>query len=98
MGAYLHGLRVIMLDERLAPIQRQSTLAHELGHAFYGHVDSSLRSEREASEWASRILISRRAFSEATRIHCGEVAVAHELGVLPRDVGHYVAWLARFSS
>lgn len=98
MGAYLHGLRVIMLDERLAATQRLSTLAHELGHAFYGHESTTARGEREASEWAARILISRRAFDEASRMHSGEVGVAHELGVLPRDVRNYVAWMRRISS
>lgn len=95
MGAYMVEMNVILLNERLAPLQRRSTLAHELGHAFFKHPGTAPHWERQASEWAARILISRRDFLEVSRVHREEVAMANELGVLPRDVKHYMNWVAR---
>jgi len=94
-GAYLHQHRVILLNDRLAPIQRRSTLMHELGHAYYGHIDSTARAEREASEWAARQLIPGCEFERLSKVYDSPVAIAHELGVLPRDVINYSTWLTR---
>lgn len=94
-GAYIHSHRLILLNNRLAPLQRRSTLLHELGHAFYGHVESSPRSEREASEWAARQLIPACEFDRLSKMYDSPVAVASELGVLPRDVVNYVQWAKR---
>lgn len=88
-GAYLHQHQVILLSDALAPIQRRSTLMHELGHAFYGHTSSTARSEREASEWAACELIDAALFDQLTQAYESPVAVAYELGVLPRDVVNY---------
>jgi|SRR5699024_7244645 len=58
-GAYIQSHQLIVLEKRLAPVQRRSTLMHELGHAYYGHTESTARTEREASEWAARQMIQR---------------------------------------
>lgn len=94
-GAYIHQHRLILLNDRLAPIQRRSTLMHELGHAFYGHTESTARTEREASEWAARQLIPGCEFDRLSRLYDSPIAVASELGVLPRDVVNYKQWLDR---
>jgi len=94
-GAYIHQHGLILLNDRLAPIQRRSTLMHELGHAFYGHTESTARTEREASEWAARQLIPCCEFDRLSKLYDNPVAVASELGVLPRDVENYVGWLQR---
>src|SRR5699024_3376661 len=94
-GAYIHDHRLIVLEKRLAPVQRRSTLMHELGHAYYGHVSSTARTEREASEWAARQMIPPCAFHRLARLYDGPVAVAFELGVLPRDVVNYAEWAKR---
>lgn len=91
-GAYLHDHRIILLDERLAPIQRRSTLMRELGHAYYGHTDSTARAEHEASEWAARALIRGCDFMHLTTVYDHPQSIASELGVLPRDVLNFWKW------
>ncbi|WP_150460369.1 ImmA/IrrE family metallo-endopeptidase [Nesterenkonia ebinurensis] len=56
-GEYRHHHRRIRLLSCLAPVQYRSTLAHELGHAVYGHRRSTARTELEADAWAARYLI-----------------------------------------
>ena len=94
-GAYMHDHRAILIDWRLGPVQRRSTLAHELGHAYYGPDCSTARTERDASEWAARILIRGCDLVMLSRAHDTPPAVAEELGVLPRDVVNYRSWLLR---
>ena len=94
-GVYLHDHHTILLDNELAPIQRRSTLMHELGHAYYRHPQSSARTEREASEWAARALIRPCELLKLSRIYDDLESVAHELGVLPRDVKHFHGWATR---
>lgn len=91
-GFYDHKLHSICLDSTMSPIQRNSTLMHELGHAFYRHSACTPRWEREASIWAARQLVDEDEFVSAMRLFEGSVAVANELGVLPRDIDFYVQW------
>lgn len=91
-GFYDHEYHAIYIDSTLSPIQRNSTLMHELGHAFYRHAGSKPRWEREASIWAARQLVDEDEFVSAMRLFEGSVAVANELGVLPRDIDFYVQW------
>lgn len=85
-GLYMHHARAILLRADLGPVQRYSTLAHELGHAYHGHTHPAPVWEAEADEYAVRLLIPRRAFEDHARALHTPVAVAHELGVLPRLV------------
>lgn len=94
-GAYIHSHRIILIDSRLAPVQRRSTLMHELGHAYYGHDGHLAKWEREASLWAASQMIRFSDYQLATTIYASPVAVAHELGVLPRDVRNYRLLLQR---
>lgn len=94
-GAYLHDHRAALIDIKLGPIQRRSTTMHELGHAFFGHADSSARSEREASEWAANSLIRMCEFLDLSRVYETPQEMASPLGVLPRDVVNYQQWLER---
>lgn len=96
-GAYIHSHKVILLSDALAPIQRRSTLLHELGHAFYGHTDTTARNEIEASEWAARQLIPGCEFERLTKIYDEPVSIASELGVLPRDVANFSLWIDRMA-
>lgn len=79
-------------------VQYRSTLAHELGHAHYGHWWSSRKHEDQADEWAARLLISPAEWSLAIALHpdCPQ-SVAAELGVLPRLVEVYAGWWWRAS-
>ncbi|WP_150460539.1 ImmA/IrrE family metallo-endopeptidase [Nesterenkonia ebinurensis] len=53
-GEYRHRRREVRLLRHMAPVQYRSTLAHELGHAAYGHRRSTARTELEADAWASQ--------------------------------------------
>lgn len=91
-GLYDHEAHAIWIDSTMSPIQRNSTLMHELGHAFYRHSACTPRWEKEASEWAARQLVDEDEFVSAMRLYEGSIAVANELGVLPRDIDFYVQW------
>lgn len=57
-GVYDHRHRLITLKPGLGLAQRQSTLAHELGHAHYGHHGHHPKTERMADKWAARKLLN----------------------------------------
>lgn len=90
-GFYDPEAHAIVLRPDLAPVQRLSTLAHELGHAYYRHEGTTARQEREAAEWAAAALIEPSEFESATRCFEAVVAVANELQVLPRDVRNFAS-------
>ena len=92
LGEHLRGLLlvddgVIVLNAWLDEAQQRSTLAHELGHAWYGHRPTGdehgdARDERQADEYAARLLVDPLAYAAAERAvgtHPGALAV--ELGV-----------------
>ncbi|GAA5229209.1 ImmA/IrrE family metallo-endopeptidase [Arthrobacter cryoconiti] len=92
-GAYDRTGHAIILRHGLAPIQRKSTLAHELGHAWYQHVRGDKKAERQASVWAARRLIKAGAFIDALHQTQTAQGTAHILGVLPRDITTYISTL-----
>jgi hypothetical protein len=94
-GAYDHTTRTIGLRRTLAPIQRRSTLSHELAHAALAHHGHSPRQEREAQELSASWLIRHCDFQHASRIYNTPTALAHELNVLPRDIHAYVRLIQR---
>lgn len=94
-GAYDLPTNTIHLRRRLAPLQRRSTLAHEIAHAVLGHDGHHPRHERQAEELAASWLNRPADFSHACRVYDTATALAHELNVLPRDVRAYVRGLER---
>ena len=91
-GLYDHGLRTITLNAWLNGEQSRSTLAHELGHAWYGHTwtrdpHGDNEHERLADEWAAKFLIDTHAYALAER-DCGPHpgALAAALDVTPNLV------------
>ena len=92
-GAYSHRTRTITLRPDLAPIQYRSTLAHELGHAWHGHRESTPRTEWQASIWSAKLLIRHQDYMEAVLAADHPQGVACLLEVLPRDVEMYTAGL-----
>ena len=92
-GAYDHRTHTITLLPNLGPIQYRSTLAHELGHAHYRHSGSTPRTERQASQWAARQLISQEAFMDAAYGADTTSGVAAILEVMPGDVETYIETL-----
>lgn len=94
-GAYMHDHRAVMLDCELGPTQYRSTAMHELGHAFFGHTETTPRNERLASEWAANSLIRICEFLDLSRVYETPQELASPLGVLPRDVVNYQQWIER---
>lgn len=95
VGYFDHRNKTIYVDSSLSAIQFLSTVMHELGHAFYRHDACRPRWEQEASIWAARQMIDESDFLDAAAMFEGSVAVANELGVLPRDVDFYVLWRSK---
>ncbi len=93
-GAYDYYDHKIILRSRLGGTQRRSTLAHELGHAFYNHKGTTQRQEREASMWAARRLIQAEAFIDAIRVCEHRTGIAQILAVMPADVDAYMSTLS----
>lgn len=98
-GEYEYRRHTVRLLSGLGPVQWRSTLAHELGHAHYGHWWQSARHELEADCYAARLLIRPAEWKLAAAAHpdCPQ-SVASELGVLPRLVEVYGLYLARHPS
>lgn len=97
-GAYDITTNTIGLRRLLAPIQRRSTLSHELAHAVLkhdGHHEYQSRHERAAEELSASWLIRHCDFEHAARIYSTPTALAHELNVLPRDIHAYVRLIQR---
>lgn len=90
-GEY-HSSGLILLNHRRAETTQRVTLAHELGHAYYGHAWTDNprlheSQERQADRYAARLLITAADYAAAERVaghHPG--AIARELGVTRRLV------------
>ncbi|MGV9182803.1 ImmA/IrrE family metallo-endopeptidase [Arcanobacterium canis] len=73
-AAYSHAQHTIFLDPCIESIPRhlRATLAHELGHAFYGHDGPQHEDgERLADSFAARILVSPSEYVIAEQLHDG---------------------------
>lgn len=72
-GLYTHAARTISLRHNLKPVAKRCTLAHELGHAYYGHEPTShpwldARIERAADQFAAELLISQAEYKLAEQL------------------------------
>lgn len=82
---YGHG--IISLRRGLGPKNYRCTLAHELAHHALGHDPAATgwvhdRQERQANEWAARLLINPTDYATTEAIYGPHPAtLAHELGV-----------------
>ncbi|PDQ35988.1 MAG: hypothetical protein B5766_02250 [Candidatus Lumbricidophila eiseniae] len=89
LGYYLHADRRIELTTRLTPIEERCVLAHELGHAHFGHTYDSDRAERQADAYAVRLLIDPADFAAAEQLNPEPHAMADELDVTVEYVELY---------
>lgn len=91
MAYYQHSASLIVLSTRVPQWKARCALAHEIGHHHHGHDWSrdhdKVRDEREADQYAARLLIPVDAYATAES-HVGEHpgALARELGVTRRLV------------
>lgn len=88
----------IYLDTGLTHVEERSVLAHELGHAFYGHARLAPESpaqadswERQADAFAARLLIKRDAYASLARVYTDPVVLAEALDVTVDVVESYRA-------
>ncbi|MDV2477468.1 ImmA/IrrE family metallo-endopeptidase [Rhodococcus zopfii] len=94
-GHYDDETRTIVLRPGLPRRRRRGVLGHELGHAYYKHIRCgdpylSARQERQADEYAARLLITPEEYARAEQIHGPNVhMIAYELDVTRPIV---VAW------
>jgi Zn-dependent peptidase ImmA (M78 family) len=91
LGCYLPDSRRIYIDLRLTPAERRSVLAHELGHAHYGHSCDSPSAERQAEAFAARLLIDPDTYAAHERVSHDEHHLADELNVTVELVRAYRA-------
>ncbi|WP_313276836.1 ImmA/IrrE family metallo-endopeptidase [Timonella senegalensis] len=85
-GEYKHTARLITINPRMSDLLQRSTLAHELGHAYYGDQwtdDPAVKDaqERRANRYAARLLISPLEYAVA------EAMVGPSVGALAKELG-----------
>lgn len=73
--------------------QHISTLAHELGHAHYGHSGHHPKTERLADKWAARKLLSVDLIKEHSVNSMETTAIAASIGVTPDVVQTFIGTL-----
>lgn len=71
----------IYYDMQLTPNEARVTVAHELGHAHYGHRCDSIRHEHQAEMYAASLLIDPAAFADVEALDSDHHNLADELRV-----------------
>ncbi len=95
-GEYHHERRTIVLSSRLTATQQVSCLAHELGHARFGHGSSSPANEQRAWDYAAALVISPDEYALAEeRVGHHPCALALELAVTPALIEAWQHWWRR---
>lgn len=82
-GAYIHSLKLIIIDSSQYPAEQRFTLAHEYVHAALQHDGRQEEHvERRVDELAASLLISPVEYALAERlVGCHPVTLANELAV-----------------
>ncbi len=88
-GLYDDLERIIYLTLGLTIPEQRSTLAHELGHARYGHDCTNAKAERQARAYAAALLIDPVEYAYLERINADQHWIADELMVTPRIIFDY---------
>ncbi len=81
LGYYSPDEGRVYFDMQLTPDERRVTIAHELGHAHYGHRCDSDRNERQADMFAANLLIDPEDYANLEALNPDRHFVAEELGV-----------------
>lgn len=84
LNAAYHPSGKIFVRWGLDAVTRRCSIAHELGHAHYGHNCSTPGAERAADEWAALRLIALDDVETAAKNCDGAAsAIAAEIGITP---------------
>ncbi len=82
--------KTITAREGLPRRKVRSLIAHELGHAHYGHTISTPKAERQADQYAAQLLINADDYRRAEAAYGTSIEkLAYELDVTPSLI---VAW------
>lgn len=79
----------IYYDMLLTKNEARSTVAHELGHAHYGHRCDSATYEYQADLYAARLLIDPNVYAPLEAVNSDQHHLADELGVTVELVEFY---------
>lgn len=82
-GIYDKRHKLITIRPGLGVAQYRSTLAHELGHAYYGHSGHHRKTERLADKWAAKTLLTVNAVLDVARYYTDTGEISAHLEVLP---------------
>lgn len=81
LGFYDRDEGVIYFEITLSYDERRSVIAHELGHAYYGHDCDTQRAEDQADAFAARLLIDPVRYAESEAVSTCVEWLADELDV-----------------
>jgi len=91
-GYYDSANKQVVYDYELTPVERDTVLAHELGHAFYDHqCYGNPAYEAAADYYAACLLIDPEQYIAAERMDPAPDAIAEVLGVEPKLVRAFEA-------
>lgn len=89
IGRYVPDLRRVYFDLSLTAAERRSVIAHELGHAHYGHDHDSPQNERQADAFAAKLLVDPDWYAELEQINHDAEWIAEEMTVAPYVIVDY---------
>lgn len=89
IGVYAPELGRIYFDLDLDAAERRSVIAHEIGHAHYGHTCDSEWNERQADTFAATLLINPAWYAELELINADASWIAEEMNVAQWVVEDY---------
>lgn len=90
LGYYAHEAKTVVLDVNLSPRELLTVLAHEVGHAVYGHDRADVPFfERAADQWAARALIDPERWADHVTVSESTEWLAQCFGVKEEVVTTY---------
>lgn len=92
-GLWCPDYSLILLRPRMRSVVERCTLAHEIGHALLGHVDTKTKHEVLADRIAAQLLIPPTDITSAARGSDSAAAIARELGVTEHLLGVAIRFL-----
>lgn len=93
LGYFAPGRRIIVVRIGMTSAQTRWVLAHECGHAYYGHKCGGMHStdpaERQADAYAARLLIEPEEFAKLEAINDDEHWLAEEFSISVAGIRAY---------